>query len=247
MAAGAVVLGLLPTILALAGSSTVELGLLFFRRPILAFLLGIGTPAIMPIRTFDYRDPAEILHKRQDQVVEPKLSKTIAHNIIALQYILTLGALANIAHITWQLSTMTVVSFAPATQFLPSIWVGLGIVIHLFGTAAVMLRAKLTLCDAAGAGKTAKQVFQEELSLCARQPKARLTLRAETYKFILFSWVTSMLTIIHIILGTLIFSSMLLVGGGGAVIVAGRLLVSTAVCRIILMFELSGMRKVIET
>jgi hypothetical protein len=54
-------------------------------------------------------------------------------------------------------------------------------------------------------------------------------------------------TILHIICGTLVLSSMLFVASGDAVIVAARLLASSAVCRAILMFELSGMGQAVET
>lgn len=247
MAAGAVVLGLLPTILALAGSNTIELGLLCFRRPLLAFLLGLGTPAIMPIRTFDYRNPAELLQKRQGAPEALKASRPQAKIIVALQYILTCAALANVAHTTWQLTLFTVISFAPATQFLPSMWVVLAIVIHMFGTTAIALRMKLTLRNALKPKTAIKKRFHEEFNLCAHHSKAQLTLHPETNSFILFSWLTSMGTILHIIFGTLVFSSMLFIASGDAVIVVGRLLASTAVCRVILMFEISGMRQVVDT
>jgi hypothetical protein len=53
--AAAILLGLLPTILAMAGSTTVEIGLLAYRRPLLAFLVAMETPIVNPIRAFDYR------------------------------------------------------------------------------------------------------------------------------------------------------------------------------------------------
>lgn len=64
MAAAAVVLGLLPTTLGLAGSTTTETGMLSLRRPLLAFLLAAGAPAVNPIRTFEYRDPMTMLRAR---------------------------------------------------------------------------------------------------------------------------------------------------------------------------------------
>lgn len=57
MASATVILGLLPSTLSLAGSNTAETGLLMLRRPMLAFLLGAGSPAINPPRTFEYLDP----------------------------------------------------------------------------------------------------------------------------------------------------------------------------------------------
>ena len=52
MAAASVLLGLVPTILGLAGSSTVGIGLVALQYPFLALLLGIASPAVNPLRTF---------------------------------------------------------------------------------------------------------------------------------------------------------------------------------------------------
>ena len=49
MAAASVLLGLLPTILSLAGSSTLEVGLIALQRPFLASLLGTASPAVYPL------------------------------------------------------------------------------------------------------------------------------------------------------------------------------------------------------
>lgn len=54
LAAASVLLGLLPTILGMVGSNTVEIGLLALQRPVLAFLLSLGAPVISPIRSFEY-------------------------------------------------------------------------------------------------------------------------------------------------------------------------------------------------
>src|SRR5262249_50437097 len=64
MAAAAVALGPLPTTLGLVGWTTVEVGLVAMRRPLLAFLLAAGAPAVSPIRTFDYIDAKELLSKK---------------------------------------------------------------------------------------------------------------------------------------------------------------------------------------
>ena len=57
LAAAGVLLGLLPSILALVASSFVESGPLSMRRPVLGFLLALGSPVVSPIRIFDFQDP----------------------------------------------------------------------------------------------------------------------------------------------------------------------------------------------
>lgn len=56
-----VVLGLLPTILAVIAPSMSELALLSERRTLLAVLLAIGAPGTLQTRVFSYEDPAEVL------------------------------------------------------------------------------------------------------------------------------------------------------------------------------------------
>lgn len=63
MQAAQVVLGLLPTILTFTGASKVETGILSLRRPVLAFFLSAGAPAVNPLRTAEYCAPATILQQ----------------------------------------------------------------------------------------------------------------------------------------------------------------------------------------
>ena len=70
MAAASVLLGLLSTILSLAGSSTVEVGLVALQRPLLALLLGAASPAVNPLRTFEYGAPTRLM-SREDYSAEP--------------------------------------------------------------------------------------------------------------------------------------------------------------------------------
>ena len=60
-------LGQLPTILAMVGLSTNEIGLLALRRLDLAILVSLGAPVISPLRSFGCRNPLEIVkqHKRE--------------------------------------------------------------------------------------------------------------------------------------------------------------------------------------
>lgn len=56
MASAGLLLGLLPALLGFLGSSTIETSCLAARRPVLSLLLSLGSPAVNPIRIYDYRD-----------------------------------------------------------------------------------------------------------------------------------------------------------------------------------------------
>lgn len=71
----------------------------------------------------------------------------------------------------------------------------------------------------------------------------RIVTFKETKRFLLAAWWESTLTILHVVFGTLIFSSLLLVGIKDALSIVGRYMASVALCRIILMYELAGLRE----
>jgi hypothetical protein len=70
MASAGVLLGLTPTILAAVGSSTDETAVLFTlsKRPLLAIFLAGGSPAVFPMRSFEYQDPIKLLRERRGRV-----------------------------------------------------------------------------------------------------------------------------------------------------------------------------------
>lgn len=245
VAAAAVLLGLLPPTLAVVGPTTTEVGLLALRRPVLAMLLGAGTPAVWPTRAFEYKNIAELLHRQTDSLMLPELRRPFAITIVALQYIVACAAVGNVAHATYQLCVFTMCSFAPETQFLPALWTVLAIVVHLCGSYAVALRTRLHFVGLCGA-RNFWGILHDEVQLCAQQPGAKLSFRRESYLFVLMSWITSTGTMLHITFGTVVFSSMLFIGTGDAVIIVLRFIVSAAICRMILMFEISGMRQSID-
>jgi hypothetical protein len=64
----------------------------------------------------------------------------------------------------------------------------------------------------------------------------------ETYWFIAISWFTSILTVCHVLYGTLAFSSMLFIAVKDSLRVISRFMASVICCRVILMYELATLR-----
>jgi hypothetical protein len=118
MASAAVLLGLTLVILATLGSSTTELSLLSSHRPVLAFLLVLGSPAVNPIRTYDYPDPkVEVREKKwrwdfpkHSQI--PKRSQTRNIVCVIVELFFAIGSVANLAELcrTIALNTIAVMS-----------------------------------------------------------------------------------------------------------------------------------------
>ncbi|GAW21897.1 hypothetical protein ANO14919_114230 [Xylariales sp. No.14919] len=254
IAAAAVVLGLLPTTLSLAGSSAAEVGLLALRRPLLALFLATGAPAVSPIRAFEYREPIHMLREGTGGFTALfKLSGPWAMTLSGLQYVVVLGATANVIQVSWGLGTQAVISFSSDNPYQPLLWYFFALVIHIFGTITVRLRVRLQ-SDTGSSPREAEwegwsfipsvwAKVRQEFKLSGHQPVTVLRIRKEMLMFYLFSWITSTGTIVHIIYGTLIFSGTLFVGTQDAILVAFRYFLSTVVCRIILMMEISGMRQ----
>lgn len=115
LAVSSVLLGLLPTILGMVGSSTSEIGLLALRRPVLAFLLSFGSPVVSHIRSFEYRDPIEVLQPKEGSI--PK--DVVRHRrILLLEYVVTLVAIGNMVHVIYQLCWYSVCAFSASTPWL---------------------------------------------------------------------------------------------------------------------------------
>ena len=249
MAAAAVLLGLLPTTLGLVGSTTVEVGLVALRRPLLAFLLAAGAPAVSPIRTFDYVDVEELLQKTPRSVKRLSMGPAKSHTVAVLQYIIVAAAVLNLAFMSYELSIRTLCSFSPETAYQPALWAFLAIAVHAFGSCSTYLRVRI-VADGSGANTSGPgrlwQRIRREFTPSAAREEAELEINDETYGYIFLAWFTSMITVLHIVYGTLVFSSILFISTGDAVMVVSRYLSSTLVCRTIVMFELSGLRQVLD-
>ena len=249
MAAAAVVLGLLPTTLGLAGSTTMEVGLIALRRPFLAFLLAAGVPAVSPIRTFDYVNPKELLETKPRSVKIFSMGSTKKLAITLLQYVVAATADLNLAIVSYELCIRTVCSITPETTYQPALWAFLAVAVHFFGSWSVYLRVRIVTrgssMNMSGKGRLWQRILREFTPSAARG-EAELEIRDETYGYIFLAWFTSMVTVLHIIYGTLLFSSILFISTPDAVIVVVRYLSSTLVCRAMVMFELSGLRQALD-
>jgi hypothetical protein len=249
MAAAAVVLGLLPTTLGLVGSTTMEVGLVALRRPFLAFLLAAGAPAVSPIRTFDYVDSKELLQKKPGSVKVFSMGPTRKPAVALLQYVVAAAAVLNLATVSYGLCIRTVSSFTPETAYEPALWAFLAVAVHLFGTLSVHIRVRIVTggsdVNTSRRGRLWRGILREFIPSAA-QEDAELEIKNETYLYIVLAWFTSTGTVLHIIYGTLLFSSLLFISTSDAVVVVLRYLLSTWACRAMVMFELSGLRQVLD-
>ncbi|KAK4639704.1 hypothetical protein QC761_710690 [Podospora bellae-mahoneyi] len=258
MTAAQVLLGVMPTVLAVRGPSTEEMSMLanVARRPLLALMLAAGSPSVYFSRAFEYHDPAQILHDHPS---------------------------ANIATLNWELGVKATCTPWTNRTFGPTIWALLGLVVYIFGTIGLRLRVcgwrgpKKEVLEAvkrkeeaakrkeesafhirerlAPAGAWISSIPRRLLGLLKTEPipsaledyDVRILTFQESNLFLVAAWVGSMATVLHIIFGTLIFSSTIFVGVEDALSIVGRYMASVSICRIILMYELAGLRESVES
>jgi hypothetical protein len=249
MGAATVVLGLTPSLLAGLGPTAAEVSLLSLRRPVLAFLLSLGSPAIYPSRLVTYDNPFGACKPSTGALVVPKIKMPYAGIISAGQYIFAAGAVANVLLVSYQLGTRAVLSWACEYSFFPILWSGFTVVIH--STAFWALRISLSshkrppTAPSHDLSSRLMMFFQQEYQLSANGDDHNGFEGVLLGPWgIALNFMTAWFGFVHVIFGTAVFSGQLFIETGDAVFLLCRYLLSALVCRIILYFETGGMRRV---
>ena len=245
----AVILGLLPTILQQVGPTVAEVSVLASRRPLLAFLLGIAMPALSTGGPLD--NPAEALRSPVDVHVYAGIlaqADWLWLVISAAEYLVALAAVTNLFHQLYQLaywsisvSSIAVYAGGISQAYAPFLWVILLVPAHLLGFLGFKLRyrpSKQTIDR-----KTWLQAIGSEFQPCATGKPLLLTEVKKSLLFLVVRYLTDMASLVVFIFGTVALSSQIFISLGDVVPVIGRFLASTLVCRLILSFELHGLRE----
>ncbi|KAI5920409.1 hypothetical protein F4810DRAFT_436884 [Camillea tinctor] len=250
LASAGVVLGLLPTMLSITGSTTNEVGLIALRRPVLALLLAAGAPSINALRTFEQPEPAQLLlqpstfHALYPSYLSPRAQTAVS----AIQYLLSLGAIANLIEATYEICIRTNVSWATETAYLPALWAFITVLIHVAGTTAMHLRIKIIDRPVDDNSSRSNSLglyhywLKQELVPYFSQPIGKIKTRPTTWWYLVISWGVSAATFWHIIFGTCIFSGILFISTQDAWLIFARYWISTLCCRLLVMFEFQGMK-----
>lgn len=263
MSISQIILGLAPTILALSGASSLETSLIAVigKRPVLAMLIAWGSPGIYIDRAFQYPCPRGIL-KGQDgryhqcwDTSSTRLRRCLGRSLVGLEYIATLGAVTNVALASWGLGTMAICMVAPNFTYFPLSWVVVGITVHIAGAVSLSLRSRRVLVEdgySDGRGirfcsalRCLRQCVSSEFRLLGKTQNGKICVQwlDESVAFLAISWFHSLLCVAHVIFGTIIFSGMIFIGPMDAFIVFFQFLASCLLCRIVLIFELAGLRE----
>ncbi|KAF2118275.1 hypothetical protein BDV96DRAFT_569584 [Lophiotrema nucula] len=249
MASAGVLLGLMPTILAYAGSNLTETALLSLRRPVFACLLAIGSPAVPPLRSFTHEDVPKMLTRRKSgmtvNLATPSWGVKTRALVVGIELVLVLAAIGNVFYASYELGVKTVISWSGDVSYHPLMWSCLTGGVHIWGS--MVLRQDVVEIHASrdNIGQKMRVWVKNEFTPCAAQDTPTvLKYRPDTFRFLFVSWWAAIFTLGHYIYGTVIFSSMLFISVPAATKILVRFLSSTLCCRIIVTYELSGMRYV---
>ena len=235
-----VLLGLTPTALSFLGNSTAEISLLSSRRPLLSFLLALGAPTIAPFATFKYSNPLEELRVRDDKAKYPDLRSSMQRVIPIVEYLFATASAINVTLLAYELAFKSVFIPSCIATFHPILWTYATGLVHLGGIWTFATRVKIERVGRKN--KWVEDWWKDEIRLCAAHRDVVYKLQPETYLYLFLAWLVSTTTVVHLVYGTLVLSSSSLINTNDAVFIIIRYIVSTVVCRMVLMFEVYGMR-----
>ncbi|KAL7793059.1 hypothetical protein V8C37DRAFT_111206 [Trichoderma ceciliae] len=225
-----VVLGLTPGMLSSLGPSVAESSMLSYRNQVLALLLSIGSPAFSPSGFWTYDDPLNTIRSSQNRawqnsgILASFVRSQSRHRslwILFIEYLLVLGAIFNTVHVSLDLGVRSVSTWICESWWLPLIWVLIPSVIHVFGAISFRLTPKKSENSSSGGGD-----------------KHEIKVSPPTASTLLFNIVAVSCVSVHIMFGTLAFSSLLFLTVLDAVRVVVQFALSAMVCRFIGQYEL---------
>ena len=138
MQSATIILGLMPTILSYIGPTVTEMALISSRRPLLAVMTMLGSPAIFATRPFDLNSPRESLKTDAGSFILHQQTPFRTAVITIVQYLLLSLAVANCLFTSVQLGNSTILSWKCLWPYLQLGWNLMSLVPHL--CAALSLR-----------------------------------------------------------------------------------------------------------
>ncbi|KAL8685179.1 MAG: hypothetical protein Q9224_005926 [Gallowayella concinna] len=232
-----VLLGLTPTMLSLLGNAPPEIALLAFSgRPVLAFLLNMGAPVIAVAGTFKYQHPLEVLTYGGGKSPFPIFTGAKSVLIAITEYILAAAAAVNVALLAYDISSKAVYVPNCGRTWYAFLWMYLCLILHPLALFAFWSRVRITRSP------EHRGWVSNETKHCASYTGVSYSLKEDTYLSLFLDWVLSHGAIIQIIFGTVVLSASTLIDTHDAFRVVGRFAASAILCRLVLMYELYGLR-----
>ncbi|CAO2649527.1 Nn.00g069120.m01.CDS01 [Neocucurbitaria sp. VM-36] len=256
----AVMLGLLPGVLQLVGPKFSDLAMLATRRPILALFLTIGSPCpaldyeTTGMESFLVEDASPFWPAWLRRTRRPWLSVVIS----LVEYFVVMVAAGNVVFQFYRLTFYAVVLISTQMgqyggtleAFAPLLWVFIGIPIHALGVLQLhWCRVSSSADNAASThlrNRTIFSLLQRELTPCAfatdiRSDEIKLQ-NGPIYQIL--NWMIKLCIWADVIYGIIVLSTILFVPMWSAIWMIGLIFTGTLICRLVLAFEMHGLREV---
>lgn len=260
-------LGLVPTLMFCIGPSIAEISLLYAHRPILSAILSLGTPTISST-LFERNNPNHSSLTTVDGLMPRQLKPWVAAAVSTSEYLLAAGAAANAIFTALTMGRKTILAWGCTTQFMPLLWAVLPSVLYaIAGASYYFLTPKRTTYvtrkpsskDSSGTGYRLRYTLDticrwltSETTVCANREEIREEMREESRLWSkardivarLLDIGIGIIGFIHFIFGTAAISSLQFVtvlDTFSKIIFPFAL--STFICRLILIVELTGLTR----
>lgn len=237
LASAQVLLGLVPVTAGLVGPTIAEVSILSTYRPLLAFLLAIGSPAINITRTFRRINVHEPFHKPTSPMSKAWSSWLASRSarvrilVKAATYAVALAAVAINIRNSIDLDMRTISGWRCGALHMPLVWSTFGAVVHFWGIVATRLR----VWRRPSPSESLRSILQSQVF--KSMDKARDNILSQG----LF-WMASFSAVVHMTFGVLVLSSLVFIGALEALQIFIVYAVSVMVCQLILLLELANMR-----
>ncbi|KAI0834865.1 hypothetical protein F5Y06DRAFT_149911 [Hypoxylon sp. FL0890] len=264
-------LGLAPYILSTLGPTVAELSLLSVHRPFLSFLISLGAPVSTPTRVFDFDDPRDLLSGKGRNLAIGRIAGWLAILISAVQYVLAGLAATNVISTMIAVGQKTTLAWACTTQFAPLLWAVLASFVAVVAMAGTLMIKWTYPSGDCRYGKTSTyvgrhtnigyaprlialfwrnigQALRSEITICANRNDRAFGHGREKHtklpKLAVFLHIAAgCMSFVLFLFGTAVFSALQLVTFIDAFArIIARLIASSVICRLILIFELAGLR-----
>ncbi|PCD21129.1 hypothetical protein AU210_016555 [Fusarium oxysporum f. sp. radicis-cucumerinum] len=247
LASAAVILGLAPSVLQLLSASYLDTAMLAYRRPILALLLSMSSSGVRPLTATEYNNSITKMGTSLPSMTFGKSQSAWAPVIVSLsEYIIAAATVANNVYLAYQLSLWAVCTFSPGADFLPAIWAVAATTIHLIGH--LVARLGISIEDRGEGGELynkRKLWYGLRTELIPIHWQSRLKVKADNRHMGWFLTLASVLYVgdmLQALFGTIVLSSLVFISVRDAAIIVIRLVASALFARLIVIFELAGLR-----
>ncbi|KAL1612010.1 hypothetical protein SLS60_000233 [Paraconiothyrium brasiliense] len=257
----AVMLGLLPGVLQMIGPKFSDLAVLATRRPLLALFLTIGSPC--PALDYETTGMESLLVEKPEPFWPTWISQRpwLRRIISLVEYFAVMCAAGNVVYQFYRLTFYATVMISTQLgqyggtleAFAPLLWVFLGIPIHGLG----MLQLHWCRAPREDSSSTKSQnkttlgsLLHNEITPCAFatdiDPNDAIKLQ-NGFIYQALNWLIKLCIWADVIYGIIVLSTILFVPMWSAIWMIGLIFTGTLLCRLVLAFEIHGMREVPRT